>query len=215
MSETQRSYLPAAGKHWALPLYDPFVKVFGGDAARRALIDQAALRRGLRLLDIGCGTGTMAVLIARLHPEVSVVGLDPDPQALARAQRKASRENLAIQFDRGFSDELPYTQASFDRVLSSLMYHHLPSSEKEKTLREVRRVLRPGGSFHLLDFAGPDSHAHGLLAHLLHANRRMQDNAESRVIDLLQLAGFVEARKLTQRGMFFGQVAYYKASVPA
>ena len=215
MSNTERTYLPAAGKDWALPFYDPFVKLFGGDAARKLLIEQAALSSGLRVLDIGCGTGTMVVLIKRLHPDVSVVGLDPDPKALARAKQKADRDRLSIQFDRGFSDSLPYAQASFDRVFSSLMYHHLPSNEKGNTLREVRRVLRPGGSFHLLDFAGPSSEKRGFWAGLLHAGEHMPDNAETRVLALLNQAGFADTRKLAERRLIFDPLAYYQASVPA
>src|SRR5437867_165260 len=117
--EPRRRYLPAAGHDWCLPLYDPFVKLLGGDRARRALLDQARIRSGDRVLDIGCGTGTFIVLIKRLHPDVEVVGLDPDPKALARAERKARREALSIRFDRGFSDRLPYLDGSFDRVFSS------------------------------------------------------------------------------------------------
>jgi len=212
--DAQRTYLPAAGRHWALPLYDPFVKLLGGDAARKVLIEQAALSPGFRILDIGCGTGTMAVMIKRLHPNVSVVGLDPDPEALSRARHKAQREELSIQFEQGFSDGLPYPDGSFDRVFSSFMYHHLPSNEKGKTLREVRRVLRAGGSFHLLDFQGPDAHRHGWLAHWFHAGERLQDNAQSRIFDLLKQCGFSEAARLTQRRLLFGPIAYYQASVP-
>jgi SAM-dependent methyltransferase len=100
--ESSRTYLPAAGRDWRLPLYDPLVKLLGGDAARRALLDEAALRPGQRVLDVGCGTGTLATLIKQLHPEVGVVGLDPDPKALARARRKAARTAVRVQFDQGF-----------------------------------------------------------------------------------------------------------------
>src|SRR5467141_745441 len=80
MVVSSRSYLPAAGRDWRLPLYDPFLKLLGGDAARRVLLDEAALRPGQRVLDVGCGTGTLATLIKQLHPEVEVVGLDPGPR---------------------------------------------------------------------------------------------------------------------------------------
>ena len=130
MSESTRPYLPAAGYDWTLPLYDPIVKLLGGDSARRMLLDQAELRPGYRVLDIGCGTGTLAILTKSLYPDVAIVGIDPDPKALARARRKASRAAVSIQFDQGFGDELPYPEASFDRVFSSFMFHHLPSAEK-------------------------------------------------------------------------------------
>ena len=83
MGEPGRTYLPATGNHWALPLYDPLVKLLGADRARAVLLEQAVLRPGHRVLDIGCGTGTLAVSIKRQHPNVDVVGLDPDPTALA------------------------------------------------------------------------------------------------------------------------------------
>jgi hypothetical protein len=77
MGEARRTYIPAAGYDWFLPLYDPLVKLLSGDSARRALLDQAAIRPGHRVLDIGCGTGSLVILIKCLHPDVDVVGLDP------------------------------------------------------------------------------------------------------------------------------------------
>ena len=144
MQEVQRSYLPAAGYDWALPLY------------------------------IGCGTGTLVVLIKRVCPEISIVGLDPDPKALARAKKKAARAGASIQFDQGFSDELPYSDASFDRVFSSFMFHHVGANEREKTLREVRRVLSSEGSVHLLDFESSGSGTQGVLARWLHSSHRLK-----------------------------------------
>lgn len=214
MSEAPKAYLPAAGRDWALPFYDPFVKLFGGDAARKVLIDQAAVRPSQRILDIGCGTGTLAVQLKQLHPDIELTALDPDPKALARAGHKARRAGGAVKFDRGYSDDLPYPDSSFDRVFSSFMYHHLRPEDKEKTLREVHRVLRPGGSFHMLDFAGPES-GQGFLAHFVHASHRLRDNAGSRILSLLSQAGFESPGKVGQRSMLFGRVAYYRAVKPA
>jgi ubiquinone/menaquinone biosynthesis C-methylase UbiE len=212
MEESRRTYIPAAGHDWALPLYDPFVKLFGGDRARKALLDQAAIRPGHRVLDIGCGTGALVTLIKRLHSDVDVVGLDPDPKALARARRKAERAAVTIQLDQGFSDELPYPDASFDRVFSSFMLHHLQAGEKEKTLREVRRVLIPGGSLHLLDFGGPESGQNGFLSRLFHSSHTLKDNSDSRIIALMSQAGLANPKVVGRRAMLFGMIAYYQAS---
>jgi ubiquinone/menaquinone biosynthesis C-methylase UbiE len=212
MSETRRAYLPAAGHAWALPFYDPIVKLLGGEAARRPLVEQAALRPGDRVLDLGCGTGGLALLIKRLHPHVDVVGLDPDPQALARARRKAARAGVALQLDQGFGDALPYEDASFDRVLSAFVLHHVPAEEKEPTLREVRRVLAPGGALHLVDFGGPDATVDGFLTRWIHSSHHLRDNFGDRIPALMRQAGFADARMVSHRRILLGRIAYFRAS---
>jgi ubiquinone/menaquinone biosynthesis C-methylase UbiE len=208
---SQRTYLPAAGRDSFLPFYDLMTKLMGADQARRGLLDQAQILTGHRVLDIGCGTGSLLIQLKRLYPGTDVVGLDPDPKALARAKRKAKRAAVTIQFDQGFGDEPPYPEASFDRVLSSLMFHHVPPDEKAKTLRAVRRVLKTGGEFHMLDFEGPENGAHGFVSRLLHSNQRLKDNSESRVLLFMTEAGFAEPKKIGHREMFFGHIAYYRA----
>ena len=208
----ERTFLPAAGRDLFLPLYDPFTKFFGFDAVRRALLDQAALQHQFRVLDVGCGTGTLAVLIKRLHPQVDVVALDPDARALARARRKAQRAGVDVRFDRGFSDALGYPDGAFDRVFSSMMFHHLDEADKEPTLREIRRVLKPGGRLELLDFEGPDAHAHGFLSRMIHSHSRRRENTRTHVLELMVWAGFPTPRKVNEQETLFGTVAFYQAT---
>ena len=209
MTNTSRPYLPAAGKDWLLPFYDPMVKLLGGDSARKMLMEQAGLRAGQRILEVGCGTGTLTLMIKRLEPAVEAVGMDPDPKALARARAKAARSGAEVRFDEGFGDELPYPEASFDRVFSSFMFHHLPAGEKGKFLESVRRVLKSDGSFHMLDFEEGGG-GHGWLAHLFHAHQRLEDNSKDRVLQLMNDAGLT-GEKVAGRQMVFGRVAYYRA----
>ena len=204
--------MPAAGRDLFLPLYDPLTRLFGIGALHAALLDQAELPPRCRVLDVGCGTGTLAVTIKRQYPGVEVVALDPDAKALARAQRKAARAGVTIRFDRGFSDALPYEDGTFSRVFSSLMFHHLRRSERQSTLAEIRRVLEPGGRLEFLDISSSGSHVHGLLARVFHPKQQRSDNAHDRLIDLITSAGLAEAKKAGQRGTVFGHVAFYQAS---
>jgi ubiquinone/menaquinone biosynthesis C-methylase UbiE len=213
MHDGDRHYLPAAGHDWALPLYDPMQRMMSTDAVRRKLLDQAALDSTARVLDIGCGTGTFATIIKRLHPNVEVVGLDPDTKALGRATKKAARARVSVHFDQGFSDRLPYANASFDRVFSTLMFHHIEGDDRPNTFREVRRVLKPRGSFHLLDFSRPDGRGHGL-KHLLCASNHFKDNSDAGILALFEQAGFPRAQKTGEATMFLGllRLSYFAAS---
>lgn len=212
MARDERSYLPAAGLDWLLPLYDPLLRwILGEDSLKGALIDQSEVEPGQRILDIGCGTGTLTVRVKQLHPGTEVFGLDPDPKALEIARRKAARAGLTVRFDRGFSDALPYPESTFDRVFSSLMFHHLAGSEKLATLREVRRVLRSGGSLHLLDFGPPRGAAASVLARLLHRSQQIRDNLEGRIPALMREAGLERAEEVTHRATLFGSVSYYRS----
>ena len=208
-------FVPAAGRDLYLPLYDPLVSLLGGDRARQEFIRQANIQTNQRVLDIGCGTGTLVVLLKRKYATAQIVGLDPDPKALRRAQNKVRRAEVSVQLDQGFADELPYEKGTFDRVLSSLMFHHLEEQDREKMLREVLRVLKPGGSFHLLDFAGGEDGAHGCWGRLVNSHALLKDNSEQRILQQMRSAGFVNAEKVKDGRMLFGLLptAYYEARI--
>lgn len=211
-SAAPRSYVPAATYDWLLPFYDVLTRWMGVEAMHRRLLDQAALQPGQRMLEIGCGTGNLTTLAKRLHADVDVVGLDPDPKALARARRKADRERLGIRFALGFADELRDADGTYDRVLSALMLHHLDRDTKERSLREVRRVLAPGGALHVLDFARADGASDGVLTRLLHADHDLRDATTGALLGLLRDAGFVDVAEVGAQSTSFGRVGYYRAS---
>jgi ubiquinone/menaquinone biosynthesis C-methylase UbiE len=120
---------------------------------KRKLLEHARLSPEDRVLDVGCGTGTLAIAAAPRAGEV--VGLDADPEVLARARAKAAKAGLEIQFDEGYSTELPYPDDRFDVALSTLFFHHLKDADKERTARELRRVLAPGGRLVVGDLGRP------------------------------------------------------------
>lgn len=215
MAHAHRSFVPAAGHDWLLFLYDPLGRLFGSAALHEWILDEARLAPGQRVLDVGCGTGSLAVRTRQRHPGVEVVALDPDPKALAIARRKATRAGVDVRFEEGFGDALPFADGSFDRIFSSLMLHHLPLETKQGMLREVARVLRPGGSFHLADFGHEHGRQDGLLARLLHRGEDLQDQDDDRIAQLLREAGLREVARTGERRTLFGRVAFHRAVRPA
>jgi ubiquinone/menaquinone biosynthesis C-methylase UbiE len=206
-----RRYLPGMGRNWLLPLYDPLTRAMGMESVHRKLAEQAELESAQRVLEIGSGTGNLALLVKRMHPQLDVVGLDPDPKALARAARKAHRAGLDLELDRGFADQLPYPDASFDRVLSALMFHHLDADLRTASLREVRRVLRPGGSLHLVDFGGSSHDLRGL-ARLARRSHTLRDNWDDRIPSLMRETGLNDPAEVDHLTKHVGRLTYYRAT---
>jgi ubiquinone/menaquinone biosynthesis C-methylase UbiE len=191
VSGDERPFLPGMSRSWLLPLYDPLTQLLGVRRVHRRLLDQADVRAGQRVLEIGCGTGSLLLTAKQIQPAATVVGVDPDLTALARAQRKARRRGLTVQLDRGYADELPYADNSVDVVLSSFMLHHVPVDRREQAMRDVRRVLRPGGALHLVDIGGTTAAlADGWIARRAHRHEHSEENVG--IPDLLRRAGFVD-----------------------
>ena len=125
---------------------------------------------------------------------------------------KAQRTGATIQFDVGFSEELPYSDASFDRVLSAFMLHHVRSDAKLPTIREACRVLKPGGSLHLADFDEGQHHWDGFLASVLHS--RHGSSSHQIVLGLMGDAGFQAPQEVAHETLTLGRIVYYKAVRP-
>ncbi|MEU6644018.1 class I SAM-dependent methyltransferase [Saccharomonospora sp. NPDC046836] len=202
-SRAEREYLPGMGKHYLLPLYDVVQRVFGLHPIHQEMITLAGLRDGHRVLDVGCGTGNLLRSTGKRYPKVELVGLDPDPKALARAGRKARRAGVTVRLDRGFAEELPYPDGSFDRVFSSLMLHHLDTASKDALLAEVRRVLRPDGLLVLAD-ATVDEHGHRTGSGRM--REQLRDNVGDAVAQRITTAGFAVEPTRTRALRMVGRI---------
>jgi ubiquinone/menaquinone biosynthesis C-methylase UbiE len=154
MTDTVRPYIPAMGRHWMLFLYDPFTRAAGISQVHRELLERAGVQPGHRVLEVGCGPGNLLMQLSRRVPGADLTGIDPDPAALRKARRKAARRGLTVRFTLAYADELPLPDDSLDRVLSSYMLHHLDEEPQVAAMREIRRVLRPGGELHVVDADG-------------------------------------------------------------
>jgi 2-polyprenyl-3-methyl-5-hydroxy-6-metoxy-1,4-benzoquinol methylase len=119
---------------------------------RRLIADLAQLRPGEAVLDVGCGTGTLALEVCeRVGITGRVYGIDPSQQMIAYARRKAAERSLSVNFQLGVVEQLAFPDHSFDVVLCTWMIHHLPIADKQRGLAEIARVLKPGGRLLLVD----------------------------------------------------------------
>ena len=150
------SFIPALRFNRLTPLFDVVATLTVRDRTiKRRVLARAAIASGEQVLDVGCGTGTLALAAAAAAPGVTVTGLDADASILARARGKAAAAGLEIAFDEGMSTALPYEDESFDLVLTTLFFHHLPDDAKRQTAAELVRVLRPGGRLVVGDLGRP------------------------------------------------------------
>lgn len=181
---------------------------------KRLLVEQASPQPGQRILDLGCGTGTLAIMVKRHQPEAGVVGLDGDPEILGRARAKAESAAVELRLDRGLSTELPYEDASFDLVLSTLMFHHLTGEAKRQTAAEVARVLRPGGELHVADWGRPSDPLMGLLfasVRVFDGLEQTRANARGELPVVFEQGGLEAARETHRLRTMFGTLSLYRA----
>ena len=212
---SSREYLPALRFPALTRLFDPLVHfVMRDETFKRALVERAAPKPGQRVLDLGCGTGTLALMVKRAEPAAEVVGLDADPDILEIAASKAERAGAEIDLDRGLSTELPYEDASFDLVLSTLFFHHLTGDDKRRTAREAARVLRPGGELLVVDYGRPSDllmRAAVTTVRLFDGIEVTRDNVGGRLPAILEEAGFEDATEPDRFRTVFGSLSLYRA----
>lgn len=211
-------YFGAMGHSSRLDLYDPLVRVTVRERRFKSrLLSAAALRPGFRVLDLGCGTGTLALMAKRALPAARVVGIDADPVAIDMARKKAAREGVSIDFHVGLAQQLPYPNHFFDRVLSTLFFHHLPHEGKLDALSETARVLTPGGELHLADFGLP---ANGLMRAAFSLLRKFdgmettEDNVAGRLPEMISRCGLINVRETASYSTVLGTIRLYRAVQP-
>lgn len=199
--------------------YDPVVAWTTRERTfKRSLLDQADLDRATHLLDLGCGTGTLALDACAPRPSLTVVGIDGDPDMLDQAQAKrtpGSGDRLVLSV--AYAESLPFPDACFDRVISSLFFHHLGPSSKRAALAEVFRVLKPGGELHVADWGRPTGWVMRAAAwplRLFDGLDNTRDNVEGRLPELMANAGLADARVRSTFSTVFGTMTLYSARRP-
>lgn len=215
MHSSNGRYIPALRYDWLTPFYDPLLRWgMREDRFKRRLIDQAQIQAGQRVLDLGCGTATLTIQAKQHHPGAEVVGLDGDARVLAIGRAKAARAGVQIRLVRGLAYQLPYGANTFDRVLSSLVLHHLTREGKQRALHEALRVLRSGGELHVVDFGQPHDLPAHLMSLLIQRFEEASDNVKGLLPEMFHRAGFVQVEETTHFSTIVGGLSLYRAQKP-
>ena len=200
---------------WLTPAYDSFVRLFLRERRiKRELIARARLGPGDHVLDLGTGTGTLAIWIKQAYPNTKVSGLDANADVLAIARTKAARVAPDIVFDLGAATALPYPDRSFDRVVSSLVFSLLGHEEKHLALREAHRVLRPRGEVHIADFGPPHTAWGRFLSPRMRRFEPISDNLDGRLPAMLREAGFEDVTEDDLFATVLGTIALLRGRRP-
>jgi ubiquinone/menaquinone biosynthesis C-methylase UbiE len=218
METSKERYIPALGFRLLTPLYDPVLSLTCREKKfKKILLEQADVKNDHSILDLGCGTGTFAIQISNTVPGVKIYSIDGDPKVLAIAKNKAKKENTGINFYGCYSSKLPFHDNSFDRVVSSLFFHHLSESEKLKSIAEVFRVLKPGGQFHVADWGKPTNDFMRLLffsIQILDGFANTKDNVRGLLPRYFGECGFKYVENKKNLSTIYGTMSLYSARKP-
>lgn len=191
-----KKFIPAMTYEFLTPYYDFILNFIGfGYKQREKIVKLLALKNEEKLLDVGCGTGSLLIVAKKLYPQITAVGIDIDEKILKIAKNKTIKENLKIEFIKTSSNKLPFNDSSFDIVVSSLVFHHLPLDVKKQTIGEVKRILRKGGQFLLVDFGKTNNLWINIFYRLvkflrIEESTTLKDNVEGKLPILLKQFGF-------------------------
>lgn len=191
-----------------------WLMTLGRDRAfREKILARAELVSGESVLDVGCGTGTLAIVAkGQVGPPGSVCAVDASPEMIARARKKARKARVDVTFENAVAEALPFPDARFDVVLCTVMLHHLPRKARQRGLQEIRRVLKSGGRLLIVDFNEGTGGGKGIFAHFPHLRRSHGFVKDKELIGATSECGLqlVESGDLAFRNMY-----YILAAVPS
>ncbi|MFH1032291.1 MAG: class I SAM-dependent methyltransferase [Chloroflexota bacterium] len=188
-------YKPGLAFHFLTPFYDAATSWLGaGPAFMRKVLEIPSLKGNEKVLDVGCGTGTLIIEAKRKYPDIDINGIDADEAMLRRAEKKLRKAGIQARLSQGFlQNPLPFPNTSFDLIFSTLVFHHLSTDVKRQAIKEIYRILKGNGCFLLVDFGKPENIGTRILLNLgsiFDGGGNLRANLRGDLPFFLQEAGF-------------------------
>lgn len=218
---TENSFTPALGNKKLTPAYDLAIALLTREREWRGrFVEQIAPMSNDRIIDVGCGTGSLAIMLKSCAPDARVTGVDPDPVVLARARAKSGRRGVEISWQTGFlTDALAEQLTPVTKVVSSLVLHQTPLDEKLRILRRMHQLLQPDGELHIADYGLQRSKIMRILfrrtVQAIDGIEDTQPNADGVLPELILSAGFASVRETRIIPTITGSISLYRAARPA
>jgi ubiquinone/menaquinone biosynthesis C-methylase UbiE len=211
----QTKYIPALRFQWLTPLYDFLINITMPEKKiKQALIETANIPAEVKVLDFGCGTATLTIMVKEMHSGAKVTGIDVDREILDRATQKVKEKKLDIFLLDYDGKHLPFQRNAFDRTVSCLVFHHLDTDTKQKALAEIFRVLNKDGQLHIADFGRSKSWVQRTLFNLirgLDGFKSTDANAKGLLPEMISDAGFENVAINKRFKTMFGEVQIISA----
>ena len=219
MAGRRQQFVPALRFDALTRVYDPVVALTTRERGfKQRLLEHARIKDGESVLDLACGTGTLAIEVKKNNPRAKVSALDGDRAILQRAKAKAKDAGVKIAFEQGMANELPYDARSFDVLVSTLFFHHLTDEAKADTAEEIRRVLRLGGRVLIADWGRPQDPLMRMMflnVQLLDGFRNTQSNVSGKLPEFLREAGLKRVSVVDRMRTPLGTIEFVSGVRPA
>ena len=210
------TYIPALKYQWLTRFYDPILNLTMPEKQFKSeLIKQAAIKPNHHVLDFGCGSATLSLMVKMMKPQTVIRGVDVDAKNVEIAKRKIGNVHADIYIDKYDGVVLPYADNSFDRVISSLVFHHLDAGQKANSFTEIKRVLKPGGELHIADWGKPSNMAMRsafYFVQFLDGFKTTADNVKGLLPAYMTDVGFQDVTNTNHFNTIFGTLRLMKAT---
>lgn len=205
-------YIPALRYNWLTKFYDSLLSItFPEKKIKQTLINQSSFTGNENILDFGVGTATLSIMIKQQFPSISIVGIDVDSKILDIAKNKVNGNVQLLQYDGSY---ILLPDRSIDKIVSSLVFHHISTANKKIILKELHRVLKPNGELHIADF-GKANNLYAKLAfgifRRIDGEENTRANSQGLLSEFIKSAGFTNVKETKYFNTLFGTIKLLSA----